>query len=241
MTPVNAKAVTRGSVFCLGHDEDIRRITARLLESKGFDVSIAVSSGDLLEAVEVGSHDVIIAVVRGPTRRGLSVLYQLMQDNASAAVMIVAGFDLLAKTLARGELIDLVRCVSPARTDGEGTATELRSHSRSGKGNGCKRIEAVVQAIRNDPAAVPQIHRLAADVGLGVSRFRHLFRETVGVSFRQFVCASRLDEAARQLINSDGRVSAIAYGVGFEDLSYFDRVFRQRFGTSPKEHRAHYR
>lgn len=34
---------------------------------------------------------------------------------------------------------------------------------------------------------------------------------------------------------ADRGISAVAYDVGFSDLSYFNRVFRRRFGATPSD------
>ena len=47
----------------------------------------------------------------------------------------------------------------------------------------------------------------------------------------------RLTMASRLLISSDSSILAIASEVGFENLSYFNRIFKKRFGQTPREYR----
>ncbi|SFM45762.1 helix-turn-helix transcriptional regulator [Methylobacterium pseudosasicola] len=58
-----------------------------------------------------------------------------------------------------------------------------------------------------------------------------------GEIFSGFVLTRRLDRAMQRLTDvEDARpVSAIAFDVGFGDLSYFNRTFRKRFGLTPSE------
>ncbi|MCJ2139870.1 helix-turn-helix transcriptional regulator [Methylobacterium sp. E-066] len=58
-----------------------------------------------------------------------------------------------------------------------------------------------------------------------------------GETFSGFVLGRRLDRAMQRLTDiEDARpVSAIAFDVGFGDLSYFNRTFRKRFGLTPSE------
>jgi AraC-like DNA-binding protein len=65
--------------------------------------------------------------------------------------------------------------------------------------------------------------------------------EREGVTFSEFVLDQRLTGAYRML--ADGRhgqwtVSAVAFASGFGDLSYFNRVFRRRYGATPSDVRA---
>lgn len=62
--------------------------------------------------------------------------------------------------------------------------------------------------------------------------------ETEGTTFTAFVLDQRLKRAHRLLSDPrfvDRAVSAIAYKVGFGDLSYFNRTFRRRYGATPSD------
>ncbi|MWV22408.1 helix-turn-helix transcriptional regulator [Methylobacterium sp. 2A] len=60
-----------------------------------------------------------------------------------------------------------------------------------------------------------------------------------GETFSGFVLARRLDRAMQRLTDGDDArpVGAIAFDVGFGDLSYFNRTFRRRFGLTPSQAR----
>ncbi|MHC2437859.1 AraC family transcriptional regulator [Bradyrhizobium sp. USDA 4451] len=59
-----------------------------------------------------------------------------------------------------------------------------------------------------------------------------------GTTFSQFVLGRRLARAHRLLVNpryADRPVSAVAFEVGFGDVSYFNRSFRRQYGASPSD------
>jgi AraC-like DNA-binding protein len=65
--------------------------------------------------------------------------------------------------------------------------------------------------------------------------------EEEGTTFTKFLLCARLDRAHRMLVDPHfaGRnISAIAFGVGFGDLSYFNKSFRRQFGGTPSDIRA---
>ena len=69
---------------------------------------------------------------------------------------------------------------------------------------------------------------------------QRLFQRT-GSSFSEFVLEQRLLLAHRRLSapgTSRDKIAAIALDAGFGDLSYFNRVFRQRYGDTPSAIRA---
>ncbi|MCF4166584.1 helix-turn-helix domain-containing protein [Zavarzinia compransoris] len=79
---------------------------------------------------------------------------------------------------------------------------------------------------------------IAARHGVSPRYVQKLF-EAEGTTFSAYVLDRRLERARRLLDRADGRpISAIAYDVGFGDLSYFNRTFRRRFGVAPSRLRA---
>jgi AraC-like DNA-binding protein len=100
-----------------------------------------------------------------------------------------------------------------------------------------KRVLAVLETVENDLQKSDSIDTLAAQVGIGASRLRHLLRDLVGTSLSKFRTERRLQVAAHLLAHSHKRVSEIAYQVGFADLANFDKAFRKRFGLSPTRYR----
>src|SRR5262249_18524891 len=62
--------------------------------------------------------------------------------------------------------------------------------------------------------------------------------ESDGATFTEYVLAQRLVRAHRLLtdpLHASQKVSTIALDIGFGDLSYFNRVFRRRYGMTPSE------
>lgn len=73
--------------------------------------------------------------------------------------------------------------------------------------------------------------------GLSSFQFSRTFKKTKGVAFRDFVIDFRIERAAQDLRTSRTSVTEIAFSVGFNDLSYFARMFRRRFGVAPCQYR----
>ena len=60
-----------------------------------------------------------------------------------------------------------------------------------------------------------------------------------GTTFTEFVSRTRIEKAKNLLLNPNLRVSAIAYEVGFQSLTHFNRVFKKVIGESPTVYRGH--
>ncbi|KRE12519.1 hypothetical protein ASE66_18480 [Bosea sp. Root483D1] len=80
---------------------------------------------------------------------------------------------------------------------------------------------------------------VAAHFNISVRTLHARFAAT-GQSFGRWLLATRLEESRRALLDprraAEG-IASIAYSVGFNDLSVFNRAFRNRFGVAPRQHR----
>jgi len=109
------------------------------------------------------------------------------------------------------------------------------------RGLGAARLNAAKAHIRDHSSdAALSVGSVARDLGVTARYLQKLFEQD-GDTFSTFLVSQRLVRAYRMLTNPKfdrHRVSAIAYQVGFGDLSYFNRCFRQRYGVTPREVRV---
>ena len=80
---------------------------------------------------------------------------------------------------------------------------------------------------------------IAQASGANVSYFCKVFKKTTGLTFTDYLGRVRLEDAKAQLLNANRRISEIAYDVGFQSLTQFNRMFKRVFGQSPTEFRVH--
>lgn len=79
----------------------------------------------------------------------------------------------------------------------------------------------------------------AQNVGLSTFYLCKQFRTVTGVSFTHYVSRVRVEQAKQLLLNLNHRVSEIAFSVGCQSLSQFNRIFKKITGYSPTEFRRH--
>jgi AraC-like DNA-binding protein len=91
-------------------------------------------------------------------------------------------------------------------------------------------------------SADPSLNAVKIAMSLGITaRYVHRLLEDTGLSFTHHVLQKRLATAAALLRDPQWRhrkIADIAAEAGFTDLSYFNRAFRRRHGTTPSEFRA---
>lgn len=69
-------------------------------------------------------------------------------------------------------------------------------------------------------------------------QFSRSFKKEYGVTFRDFVIRTRIARAAELMKQARVSVTEAAFVAGFNDLSYFARMFRRRLGVSPSHYRS---
>jgi len=94
------------------------------------------------------------------------------------------------------------------------------------------RIARVLDALRRRVADPPTLAQAAALVHLSPGRFRHLFVEQTGTSFRAYLVWLRLHEALAAY-NDGSNWTGAAHRAGFADSPHLSRSFRRVFGVSP--------
>jgi AraC-like DNA-binding protein len=65
-----------------------------------------------------------------------------------------------------------------------------------------------------------------------------MFKKATGLNFTDYVSRVRVEKAKNLLLNRNLRISEIAYEIGFQSLTHFNRVFKRIMGESPTEYRG---
>ena len=99
------------------------------------------------------------------------------------------------------------------------------------------RVTDSVRMIDRDPGAPWTLSRLAAAARLSPYHYLRTFTRLTGVTPHQFVLRTRLRAAAIRLAADDAKVIEIALESGFNDVSNFNRAFREEIGFAPREYR----
>lgn len=99
------------------------------------------------------------------------------------------------------------------------------------------RIRQVLLTISSAPEENYSSEEMAARCCLSNSRFLHLFKKEVGLSFNKFLIHKRIQRAKHLLASTSTPVSYIGFEVGYADPNYFSYAFHKETGKSPREYR----
>ncbi|WP_309396403.1 PocR ligand-binding domain-containing protein [Cerasicoccus maritimus] len=77
----------------------------------------------------------------------------------------------------------------------------------------------------------------AKAVNASTRHFCKVFKQATGITFTDYLSRVRVEKAKTMLANPNLRVSEIAFGVGFDSISQFNRSFKRITGQTPTEYR----
>jgi YesN/AraC family two-component response regulator len=111
--------------------------------------------------------------------------------------------------------------------------------------------QVIVQQRNSEPPTISRAKEFitehqAEDISLGqVAKavntstfyFCKMFKKATGLNFTNYLSRIRIERAKNLLLNPNLRVSEIAFEVGFQSLTHFNRVFKRIIGQSPTEYR----
>jgi AraC-like DNA-binding protein/ligand-binding sensor protein len=100
------------------------------------------------------------------------------------------------------------------------------------------RAKEYIQQNQGEDISLGQVARA---VNTSTFYFCKLFKKATGVNFTDYVSRVRIEKAKNLLLNPNLRVSEIAYEVGFQSLTHFNRVFKKIVGQAPTEYREQIR
>ncbi len=111
-------------------------------------------------------------------------------------------------------------------------------HFKPFKGNEDQhRINKVFTYLHGHSNSGVSIAQAASMVHLSESAFCKFFKRISGKTFSDYVNDVRIAKACQLLIETDKPIDEIAFAVGFESQTYFNRVFLKKKATKPKQYR----
>lgn len=100
-----------------------------------------------------------------------------------------------------------------------------------------EKIRAVVQYIKRHYPEQISISDLADACHLSQYYFMRFFKQHMNMTCVEYLNQYRLEIAAGRLISGGGSIMDVALDTGFRSISYFNRVFKRKFGMTPGEYR----
>lgn len=230
----------------------------------GYLLSVANDGQECVDIAIERIPDLIVTDVMMPNKDGFEVCEMLKNDERTShipIVMLTAKADMesrlaglrrgadayLAKPFHKEELLVEIKKLL-------GLRQKLQQHYRTSAGLGgeatvardvpkpdamedyfVKKARKIVETHLDDSKF--SVEELSHEILLSHSQLHRKLSALTGFSATSFIRQIRLKKAKELLLNPELSITAIAYDTGFNDPSYFSRVFKQEFGMTPAEWR----
>ncbi|MDF2924169.1 MAG: transcriptional regulator, AraC family [Paenibacillaceae bacterium] len=130
--------------------------------------------------------------------------------------------------LMQSELLKLL--IYLTRQQSGGTAIGQQGKREEG-------LDQTVEWIKQHCTEGISIRQAAQHAGLSERQFRRRFQARTGMSYTDFVHRERIERICSLLETTDEPVSAIAAKAGYQDIKFFNRLFKRKTGVTPRQYR----
>jgi signal transduction histidine kinase/DNA-binding response OmpR family regulator len=256
-TDTNTNSETELPILLLVDDNaEIRNVLKDLFKNE-YQVLEAQDGNDALELAQKEIPDCIISDVMMPTLDGFEFTKRIKSNELTSFIPVVL---LTAKTSDEAHLEGLkstadVFLTKPFNNEVvKETVYQLISerkklHARYSQELVLKPVDIVINSVEEKfIAKLQQIldknlsnsdytaEDFAAEIGMSRMQLHRKLKSLLGVSSTEFLRNERLKISAELLKQSNGNISEIAYAVGFNDVSYFSKCFREMYHCTPTEY-----
>jgi YesN/AraC family two-component response regulator len=226
-----------------------------------FDISRLTGCESLEARIETVDPALVCFDFDFPTKQGLQtlkrtkvryanvpILMLTVQHSESLAVWAFRSgvWDYLVKPVGRddmdrclcsvGEMLGM-RALQPSTRSAAGRSSLIPDENRWCGPRGSNplqlapAVEYVERAFRERITSAEAAQRC----NLTTFQLSRVFKETYGMTFQEYVIRFRIREACRLLKNPEAEIAEVAFMVGFQDPSYFGKVFRKYMACTPSQ------
>ncbi|NSW89678.1 MAG: AraC family transcriptional regulator [Firmicutes bacterium] len=121
-----------------------------------------------------------------------------------------------------------IRCIAAEVIKCTGRRSEFKSYEA---------VDQAIDYIRKNLNSDLSLQNVARKVFLSASYFSRLFKSKTGTDFADYVSNTRLEMARELLLKTNMSVETIAAETGFSSAGYFIKVFKRRYGMTPKSYK----
>ncbi len=237
------QAAPSGEIWIIDDDPQALKYYHGLIRDSLAEYHIRTVHGgsEAMRLLEEVTPDLVLLDLIMPDIDGFQVLEQLRSNvrTASIPVIIITGKILSYEDVKRLDAPKVVLQTKGVLSDLE-SATEIQRVLTTSTTLPQPTGMLVKQAcayIQQNYARSFSLEELSETIGVSKSYLSRIFKMDTGISLWDYLNRYRIQKAKELLLITNESITAIAADVGYEDTSYFSRVFHEIAGCSPRAYR----
>lgn len=232
-----------GPIWVVDDDPQAREMYCRLVAEAlpGYAVRTANTGAEALARLAQETPVLVILDLIMPEVDGFTVLERLRAHPPTRLVPVVV---MSGRTLSLEDVQRLDQMYVTFHSKGLLSETEVAATFQQALAGNEALPQPTSRVVKHAIAYLQQHHQrtisrqeLAAVVGVSKDYLSHIFKQELGLSPWEYLTRFRIQRAKALLVETQSSVTTIALEAGFDDLSYFNRVFRKQAGCSPTAYR----
>jgi len=195
------------------------------------DTSVPVKLGER----RIGFLQTGQVALKQPTQADFkSISRQIMEWGLKVDLARLEEAYLNSKVLTQGQHAAVIRLLEIFGRQLSAAANRMALQDAEVEPPMIRRAKGYIAGHYRDPVGLDEIART---MHVSTFYFCKMFKKATGLTFTDYLGRIRVEKAKNLLLNPHLRVSEIAYTVGFQSLTHFNRVFRKLTGESPTDFR----
>jgi AraC-like DNA-binding protein len=230
-------------ILIVDDDGDTRDLYASLVSQAlpGRRVRTAASGVAALDQLAQEIPSLVILDLMMPDVDGFAVLEDMRKQERLRQVPVII---LSGRQIALDDIKRLDHALVAFQSKGILSQDELSTALRRGIGDNPLLAQSTSLLVKQAIAYIQQHHardltrqEIAEAIGVSKNYMTQIFHQELGISLWDYLNRYRMLRAKDLLLHTDESITMIAARVGFNDPSYFGRVFRKQVGCTPQAYR----
>jgi len=159
----------------------------------------------------------------------LAQKWEIKADRATLKQAFFSG-----KVVTPSQLGSAIKLLSIFAQQLSTLSNQVFIQSENTKSPGIVKAQAYIESHQQEKLTLRQV---ATAAGMSPFYFCKEFGKEVGITFTDYVARVRIEKSKSLLLNPNLRISEIAFEVGFQSLTHFNRVFKKLMNESPTDYR----
>lgn len=237
------QAVQRGEIWIIDDDPQAIKYYQELISGSLSEFLVRAIHGgrEALRLLEEETPDMVMLDLMMPDIDGFQVLEHLRSNVKTALipVIIITGKILSYEDVKRLDAPKVMLQTKGVLSDLESVAEIQRvlTGSNTVQQPTSILVKQAFAYIQQNYTRSLTLIELSETIGVSKSYLSRIFKMETGISLWDYLNRFRIQKAKELLLLSDKSITGIAADVGYEDVGYFGRVFREITGCSPRAFR----